>query len=177
MNPKSKRGFLRGKSCYLCGPIKGHDDDGVTWRREITPRLQQTLGIEVIDPCQKGEDFGETLDDKIRFTRIIQAEDWDTLKKEFWPVVRWDLKRVDRADFLIFNYDAKVQTIGSVHELVVAQFEKKPILLKYNRAHLDVFNPWISVFIKKNHFFHEWDQMFSYLENVDRGNIDTSYWV
>lgn len=176
MNPKNRKGLLDGASCYLCGPIKGPVDDGVIWRKEITPRLEN-FGVQVVDPCQKGDDLGETLDDKAYFTSIIQSEDWERLKIEFWPVVRWDLKKVDRADFIVFNYDAKVQTIGSIHELVVAQFEKKPILLKYDRAQLDVFNPWIAVLIKKNHFFHDWDQMFEYLEKVDSGNIDTSYWV
>lgn len=69
MNPKNRKGLLDGTSCYLCGPIKGPVDDGVIWRKEITPRLEN-FGVQVVDPCQKGDDLGETLDDKAYFTNI-----------------------------------------------------------------------------------------------------------
>lgn len=171
---------LNGKSVYLSGSMHSLNDCGTSWRDDITPRLE-SMGITVLDPCKKiilpqngADEIGA---DKERFRKIAVAEDWKKLKEDFWPVVRYDLRCVDLANFIIFNYDASVPTIGTIHELVVATFEKKVILLKYNRSQLHLFNPWIATFIKENHFFYDWEHMFEHLEKVDSGVRDTSLWV
>ena len=168
--------YLKDRVAYLCGPIKDVSDDGTSWRDSITPRLKQ-YGLGVLDPCKKANDKEEIGDAKKKFKDIIMREDWKSLKEEFWPVVRWDLRSVDVSDFVIVDYNPEVSTVGSIHELVVANFEKKPILLKYNKSQLDKFNPWIGVFVKEHHFFSSWDDMFKYLDEVDAGRLDTSLWV
>ena len=168
--------YLKDRVVYLCGPIKDVSDDGTSWRDYITPKLKE-YGLGVLDPCQKANGKEEIGDAKRKFKEIIMREDWKTLKEEFWPVVRWDLRSVDVADFVIVDYNPEVNTVGTIHELVVASFEKKPILLKYNKSQLEKFNPWIGVFIKTHHFFPTWDDMFKYLDEVDAGRLDTSLWV
>ena len=170
--------YLNGKSVYLCGPIKmAIKDDGVGWREEITPRLKK-LGITVLNPCKKTTaEAAEIGEDKNKFTDVILKEQFGLLKKIFWKIVRTDLRMVDASDFLVFNYDPDIPTIGSVHELCVANYEKKVVLLKYEKSQLANFNPWIAVFIKEHHFFSEWDKMFNYLEDVNQGKLDTSLWV
>ena len=168
--------YLVGKSVYLCGNIKNAHLDGVGWRDAVTPTLE-TFGIKVLDPCKKTSTLSEIGEQKKRYTELSMKEDWKTLKEEFWPAVRWDLKSVDMSDFIIFNYDPTLPTVGSIHELVVATFEKKPILLKYDATQLDKFNPWIATFIKEKHFFKTWESMFLYLEDVNNGIFDSSYWV
>ena len=168
--------YLKNKKCYLCGSILMAKDDGVQWREMVTNKLNK-FGVEVLNPCKKVLNGKEIGDDKARFKKIILNEKWGEIKKEFWPVVRTDLRFVDHSDFLIFNYDAKSPTIGSVHELVVANFEKKIILLKYNKKDLKFFNPWICTFIKEHNFFSDWNKMFEYLEGINNGKFDTSLWV
>jgi hypothetical protein len=170
-------GYLNGKSVYLCGPIKMAKDDGVGWREEITPRFKP-FGITVLNPCEKTTvETIEIGEDKNRFREMILQENFGLLKKNFWAIIRSDLKRVDASDFLVLNYDPDIPTVGSVHELCVSNYEKKVVLLKYNKSQLDRFNPWIAVFIKEHHFFSEWDKMFEYLEDVNQGKMDTSLWV
>lgn len=168
--------YLENKTVYLCGAIKQSKDDGVGWRDNITPILEQ-LKINVSDPCKKTIVQSEIGKDKQAFTDLIKHEKWDDIKELFWPVVRYDLRCVDKADFIIFNYDPDVQTVGSIHELVVANFEKKPILLKYDKAQLDKFNPWIATFIKSHHFFDNWDKLIEYLDGINSGKLDSSYWI
>ena len=43
---------LNGLRCYLAGPIDYAADDGVGWRNDITPWLQEK-GVKVLDPCDK----------------------------------------------------------------------------------------------------------------------------
>jgi hypothetical protein len=168
--------YLKEKTVYLCGNIKNAKDDGVGWRNEITPQLNG-LGIKVLNPCAKINGISEIGEQKIYFRELIEKENWKQLKYDFWKVVRSDLKCCDSSDFIIFNYDASVQTVGSIHELVVAQFEKKVILCRYHKDQLDKFNPWIATFIKEHHFFSEWAKMFEYLGKVNDGILDTSLWV
>lgn len=169
--------YLKDKVVYLCGTIHGDSDDGTGWRDEITPKLNK-MGIHVLNPCKKvNSEFGEVGEDKRRFKKMVMGEDWDLLKREFWNIVRYDLRCVDKSDFLILYHDPTIPTVGTIHELVIATFEKKVILLKYDKSQLDSFNPWMATFIKSHHFFPEWDLMFDYLKDVNQGILDTSYWV
>lgn len=172
--------YLKGKKAYLTGPIHSVTDDGVSWRDYITPRLN-TMGIEVLDPCRKtingDADLSEVGKAKLKFKDMIMQENWSLIKKEFWPIIRCDLRMVDHCDFLIFDYNPLVPMVGTIHELVVATFEKKVVLLKYDKSQLKDFNPWIATFIKESHFFPEWDDMFKHLEDVNNGVFDTSLWV
>lgn len=173
--------YLKGKKVYLSGHIHTLNDDGMTWRNYITPLLEE-FDLEVLDPCKKHIKSGdgslsEIGNSKKKFRDMIVNEQWDKVKVDFWPIVRTDLKMVDHCDFVICDYDPTLPTVGTIHELVVATFEKKVILLKYNRDQLESFNPWICTFIKSHHFFADWDLMWEYLEEVDNGKKDTSYWV
>jgi nucleoside 2-deoxyribosyltransferase len=174
------KNYLTGKRVYLSGSMHSLKDSGVSWREEITPRLEK-LGIIVSDPCKKttlpqnGKD--EIGADKEKFKKIILDQNWKKLKEDFWEIVRTDLREVDKCDFVIFCYDPLSPTVGTIHELVVATFEKKVILLKYDKSQLDHFNPWIATFVKEHHFFHDWDDMFMHLKHVDDGVRDTSLWV
>ena len=170
--------YLKGKTVYLCGPIHAVSDDGKGWREIITPRLKR-IGINVLNPCKKTshDSIDEVGEDKKIFRNLIEQERWEELKEKFWKIVRSDLRAIDMADFVIFNYDPSVPMCGSIHEMVVAQFEKKVVLLKYQKSQLPDFNPWICTFVKSHHFFPEWEKMYDYLEKVNKGIFDTSLWV
>lgn len=169
--------YLKGKKVYLSGNIYADLDNAINWRNLLYDRLSK-LGIEIIDPCKKTSDnVSEIGEDRKKWMELIKNEKWGELKEKFWPIVRSDLRSVDYCSFIILKYDPSVPTIGTIHELCVANYEKKVILLKYDKSQLDKFNPWISVFIKEHHFFSEWDQMFKYLEDVNQGKLDTSLWV
>jgi hypothetical protein len=172
--------YLKGKKVYLSGPMHLAIDDGAIWRDSITPKLKD-MGMEILDPCRKpinaNPDLNEVGKNKEKFRDLITVEEWKTVKHEFWPIVRCDLRMVDHCDFIIFNYNPLTPMVGSIHELVVATFEKKVVLLKYDRNQLSDFNPWMATFIKEHHFFAEWEDMFDYLRKVDEGVFDTSLWV
>lgn len=169
--------YLNSKSVYLCGPLHACSDDGSSWRNEITPKLK-SYGLTVEDPTKKTVNgLGEVGDDKAMFQSLVKQKKFMEAKEAFWPIVRKDLRCVDKADFVIFNYDAYSPTVGTWHELVTAANQKKPILLKYDEKQLDKFNVWVLTFAKSSCIFSEWDDMFSYLDKIDSGILDTSYWT
>lgn len=169
--------YLSGKSVYLCGPLHACADDGSAWRDSITPKLL-TYGLNVEDPTKKSAlGVGEVKDDKARFQKLLREKKFIEAKESFWPIVRKDLRCVDKADFLIFCYDPKLPTVGTWHELVTASNQKKPILLKYDESQLEHFNIWVLTFIKSSCIFSEWNDMFAYLDKINNGDLDTSYWT
>lgn len=171
-------GYLKNKIVYLCGPLGSVEDDGKGWRQKITPRLEE-MGVIVSDPTKSTLDgTGEVGDDKKFFKKLLINEDFAGVKKEFWKIVRKDLKAVEKSDFIIMNYMATVTTVGSWHEAVISSLIKKPILLKYDRNELDIFNPWVVTYVKENEFFAEWDDMFKYLsEEIDNRKFTSSKWI
>jgi hypothetical protein len=82
----------------------------------------------------------------------------------------------DQSDFLIVYYSPSVHMFGTIHEMVVASNQKKPILVKYDKEQLDNINPWIFCLIKDNWAFDSWNDMFSYLNKINSGELDSSHW-
>jgi len=170
-------GYLSGKSVYLAGPIHDVSDDGKGWRQILTPRLKE-FGISVEDPTHKSiYGVGEVGDDKNLFKKLAKERKFIELKEKFWPVIRKDLRMIDKVDFIIALYSPKVKMLGTIHELVIAQNERKPILLYCEESELDELNPWILTFTKKGCFFTNWDDIINHLKEVDKGNFDYDYWT
>lgn len=171
--------YLNGSRCYLAGAITSDKTDGVSWREEITERLK-ALGVTVDDPTKTtiASGKGEVGADKAYFRQLIKDRKFDQLKKEFYPIVRKDLRSVDLANFLIVGHDPEIPTVGTIHEIVIAtHIEKKPVLFYCPEEKLDKLNPWMLTFLKKQWIFTNWNDMFNYLGSINNGHLDTSHWV
>lgn len=170
--------YLKDKNVYLAGPIAAVADDGCGWRDFVTPRLVNDFELYVEDPCKKtANGQGEVKDDKAFFKQLVAGGHFDVAREKFWPIVRKDLRCVDKADFLIVYYDPLVHMFGTVHEIVLAHQQKKPILVKYDKENLDKFNIWLCTLAKPKWLFDDWDKMFNYLDLIKSGTIDTEYWT
>ncbi len=169
--------YLKDKSVYLCGPLHACSNDGKDWRQLITPKLS-TYGIKVEDPTKRTiNGVGEVGADKALFQKLIREKNFAEAKERFWPLCRADLRSVDKADFLILNYIPTQPTIGTWNEVTCAVSQKKPILMKYDESQLDKFNVWVLTFIKDGCIFSTWEEMFLYLDKVNNGEFNTSYWT
>lgn len=172
------KNYLNGKTAYLCGAMAALGDSGVQWREWITDKLESEFNMRVLDPTDKTTDgISEIGDDKEKFRELCKKEAWAELKEEFYDVVRWDLRAVDQADVIIVNYDTLVPTVGTWHEVEVANFERKPVLMKYDRKQLATFNPWVTVHMKPQHLFSEWETLFQHLRKVNEGDFDRRRWT
>lgn len=167
--------YLKDKTVYLAGNIHHtvNEDFGVGWRKDITPKLTE-LGIIVINPCITG--VGDAATDQHYFRQLMKERKYEQVKKEFYRVIRKDLKAVDKADFLIFYHNPTLSTIGSVHEVINAVTQKKPVLIMCENSLIEKVNPWLLTLIKPNWLFSEWVDLFNYLEVIDSGRTDTSHW-
>lgn len=171
------KNYLKGKTVYLCGAMAAVADDGKAWREYVTTLLKQR-GVHVLDPTRKKTRCASEIDEnKELFKKLILEENFEKLAEVFAPVARWDLRSVDKADFLVVNYDPSVHTVGTIDEIVIANLERKPILVKYDKTQLDKFNPWLTVRVKPKYLFSSWKALFEHLDVVDRGEFDRDLWT
>lgn len=165
----SKVGYLKDKRVYLSGSITAASDDGQGWRKQISGRLE-SFGLKVDDPTVNvAGKMGEVGADKAYFKQLLKERKFKEAKEAFWPIARKDLRSVDLADFLIFYYDPDLPMFGTIDELVTAsRLQKKPVLMFISPEKIDKMNIWSLVLIKGDCIFTSWEDMFDYLDKIDK---------
>jgi hypothetical protein len=138
-----KKNVLSGATVYLSGPMdfvaSRQEEKEFGWRNRISEFLRE-YGVTVYDPWYKPEakglgDYGKedefstqkrqnwTFEDSPRGERT-RAE----LCDEFWPTLHIDLRMTDTADFLVAFVPTNIYSVGTVHEIVMARLQHKPVL-------------------------------------------------
>jgi len=74
-------------------------------------------------------------------------------------------------------YDPTIHIVGTLHEMIIAHTQQKPILLWFDENKIEKFNPWCLTLIKENMIFTEWDDVITHLRKIDSGEFDSSYWT
>jgi len=168
--------YLTGKTVYLAGPISAvTDNEATTWRNHISNELEK-FGCNILDPCKKTI-YGELGDDKKMFQNLIKERKFQEVKEKFYPIVRKDLRMVDKSDFLIVVYDPTIHMCGTLAEVVLGHTQRKPMLLYIAPEHMEKINPWILTYFKVSWIYDDWNNMIEYLKQIDAGHFDTSYWT
>lgn len=161
--------YLKGKRIYLSGAIEASVDD--LWREVPKESLKERFGLEIFDPFS---------DPKQQWTQpLIQAraeKDYQTMIRIAKAFVRKDLCLVDRSDFLICYLPYKIPTTGSIHEIVVSNNAKKPTLIVCPQG--KEYAPfWLWGFIPEECIFGSWEELYEYLEAVNKGeHRDNNRW-
>ena len=127
---------------YLSGPIENAENDGASWRQDITLWLKKNLNHKVFNPV-------------IETKRIIghrDASDFRSMKKTdpikykkiIREIIKLDLEAViNGSDYLIVKWDESVLKGGGTHgEITMAYWIKKPIFI-VNSLSIDDMSSWI----------------------------------
>lgn len=140
---KKVHNFLQGARVYLAGPMDFVASREVERRygwRNRTRQFLVELGVTVFDPWEKpavrglfeyGKEDNKTIRKRDRWTfepnrkgSAIRAE----LAEYFWETMHIDLRMVDISDFVIAYCPTNIYSVGTVHEIVVARSQHKPVL-------------------------------------------------
>lgn len=135
--------FLKGARVYLAGPmdfVSSREAERKSgWRTRVKEYLD-TLGVTVFDPWDKpairglfeyGKEDATTIKERDRWTFEPTVEGSSTraeLAEYFWETMHIDLRMVDISDFVIAYCPTHVYSVGTVHEIVVARSQHKPVL-------------------------------------------------
>lgn len=158
---------LDGHQCYLIGPMDNVEDNGVSWRREITPFLQQ-LNIGILDPTNKACDYGyEDCHTKDKLKSLRKLGEYDEVCKIVKGIVRTDLRMVDRADFVIAYINTDIFMCGSFIEIAHATNQRKPIIIMCEQGKKNVPGFLWGLCGGHSTFFGAWQQVKDYLRCID----------
>jgi hypothetical protein len=137
---KSPANILKSTRVYLSGPMDFVGSRVVEkylgWRALLTPVLR-ALGSTVLDPWNKPAIRGhgayglegiqpakEAYENDFWVNRSTRAR----FEKDFWETVHIDLRMTDVADFLVSFVPTNIYSVGTVHEIVLARSQFKPVL-------------------------------------------------
>jgi len=154
--------YLKGKRCYLAGPIEA-DVTTHNWRTDPKRVLKEEFEIDLFDPH---EDPKEQWVPHIVTCR--EAKDYDGMTRIARDFVRKDLSVVDRSDFIIACLPYRVPTTGTVHEIVNSSNAKKPTMIVCPEGKEKV-PIWYYGFIDHNFMFGSWEDLYTYLREVNDG--------
>jgi len=169
--------LLKNTKTYLIGPME-NDADGQDWREYMEERLNSLFGVKCFNPYKQAfiNCASESLDDIEKRKKWRMKGKFDELHIEMQEVIKRDLRLIDLSTFIVCNIDPNRPTWGTVHELVLASLQFKPILVRIkDKAQMPI---WLCGLLDHNLFFESFDDIIQYLDGVDKGKIPVSfkYW-
>lgn len=170
INNSKPKGLLYKSKVYLGGNLENVNDE-IGWRKKLTDKLS-LIGITCLDPTKEtflGYNL-ETRQDREYLKERRELGDFDYVSSYMEEVIARDLRCIDLSDFVIFKIEVQNPTYGTVHELVVAEQEHKPILVIVNDRHK--FPLWLSGLVEKEHIFENEDDLLNYLTGVNDNKIE-----
>jgi len=175
--------FLEGMNVYLSGPIDHAEDLGKGWRNEIKPELRK-LKMKVFDPCSKpaylcrhlGLPKGKTELDVIN--ALKKAGRWDEAEKLVRKVMHVDLRTVDIVDLVVAKVDPEIPMCGTIHELVMASIEQKPVMVMCKGGKKRIHG-WLLGLIGHKNIYATQKQLIKRLHAINdgRARVDNTRWL
>jgi len=127
---------------YLSGPIENAENDGASWRHDMTLWLKNNLNHKVFNPVIETKSIIGNLNSS-NF-RAMKKTDPIKYKNIIREIIKLDLEAVvNDSDYLIVKWDKSVLKGGGTHgEVTMAYWIKKPIFI-VNSLPLDDMSSWI----------------------------------
>lgn len=168
--------LLKNSYCYLVGPIE-YSENCFDWRITIAEALKQ-IDIKCFDPNKDHfiNQLTETQEDRDKLKNQRDDGDWEAISKYMKGVISRDLRMVDLSTFIIGKIDPEVPTFGTIHEIVIASLQNKPILIYTDDKRK--FPLWLAGLINMDLVFESWGDIVEYLMRIDSGEIyaNPKYW-
>lgn len=149
---KTGRGHLWKARVYLSGPMdfvaSRQEEMKFGWRNRVSQFLKR-LGVTVFDPWYKPQvryfqDYGREnpkSQEEIKTLWIYHParkaqKARAVCAHRFWETLHIDLRMVDTSDFVIAYCPTTIYSVGTVHEIVMARLQRKPVLFVSPRIQL-----------------------------------------
>ena len=158
---------LKGSLFYISGAMDRVPDGGIEWRVWITPKLKE-FGIGVLNPCDKPLDIAQENQNTRKNIQNYKNGGWfDEVRRIMKPITNIDLRLIDVCSAVIVYLDTDVHTAGTNHEMALAIMQKKPVLIMCKQGKAGIPNWWFGI-TPHELFFSSWDELFVYLNHIDK---------
>ena len=163
--------------CYLAGAIDFAPDGGRDWRTEWTKKLID-LGFkpkQIFSPTKKPiSNTRFDLDNEAQIMADLrEKEDWDGLSQVVAEIAHIDLRLVDKSDLILVNFpkgsDGKqVPTYGTIHEIVNARKQRKPVLMVWEGGK-KTCSGWLMWLVGHQNVFSTFEELADTLKKIANG--------
>lgn len=121
--------LLKDTRVYLAGNLE-YCSDTENWRDKITKELN-AIGVKVLSPTKVMfvDQPAETPEFRAQLLKNRAEGNFEEVETYMRYVVQRDLRAIDVVDFCIFNFEIDKPTFGTVHELVMAIQQQKPVFV------------------------------------------------
>lgn len=172
---------------YLGGPMDFAPDGGSGWRNMLTERLIN-MGFKrnhIFSPVKKP--LTQTpfdLDNEAQIMQSLrQKKDWAGICSTMGMLAHIDLRLLDLSNVIIVHFplDAKgrrINTYGTVHEIVVARQQHKPVLVVWEGG-LDTCSGWIMWLVGYENIFATFNELIEKMQSISSGkeSYDPKDWL
>jgi len=156
---------LKDSRCYMSFPIEFAGDDApkITSYKENIIVFLKSKNVKVFDPKKISfRGITEIIDRK----KLFEEENYEELVRQMKIIVRKDLRCVDLSDFTIAILPKDVKTTGTIHEIIEADRQKKPVLI-YCPHGLRYIPAWLFGIIPLRFMFKSLNELINYLNYID----------
>mgnify|MGYP001160091672 FL=1 len=155
---------------YLSGPIENAENDGASWRQDMTLWLKDNLNHEVFNPVLETKNIIGHLNPSI--FRSMKKTDPIEYKNIIREIIKLDLEAlINDSDYLIVKWDKSVLKGGGTHgEVTMAYWIKKPIFI-VNSLPIDDMSSWI--FSCSDFIFNDFKSLKKKLKQLYKGIPNT----
>jgi len=170
-----KEKMLFNSHSFLSGGIDRIDDDGVGWRKSLIARCENdNLGIVFFDPCDKPKGLGSEIGlEKEKVKSLVELGLWEEARECVKMFRHYDLRAIDRCDFVVVKIDINTHLCGTYNEIFLAERQNKPIFVIMGEGQKKKDIPtWLISFINENEIFESEDEFMIYLNKINNGEIE-----
>ena len=154
---------------YLCGPMDYAQDGGREWRDVMTEGLVD-IGFDrtqILNPCQKPiSSAGHNMSAEVEMMNAYrEMEDWEGLERLMKKIMNIDLRLVDKSDIVIVNISSDVRTTGTIHEVVQARMQHKPVYLIDTQGMSHV-SGWMLALVGRDRIHHSLESVIEEIRRI-----------
>jgi nucleoside 2-deoxyribosyltransferase len=166
---------LKNSMVYVAGNIE-YTENAVDWREYVKNDLNK-IGVKVLSPLNFTfiDHIKEGPDTKKYLADWRHIGEYDDISRHMKRVVQKDLRLIDKSDFVIFNLEITKPTFGTIHELIVALSQKKPVFLIVKKSECPF---WLFGIISHHSMYDTIDEALDSIHKINSGEIlmDENKW-
>jgi len=155
-----------------------HTSGAEGWREFVKTKLG-SVGINTLSPLDT-KFLGypvESREDIVKMKQFRTEGDYKKVSDYMKMVIRKDLRLIDLSDFIIVNMEVSKPTFGTMHELVIAGQQKKPIFVSISEGKREC-PLWILGLVDPDFIFNDINSVVDFVLSIDSGdeNMDLERW-
>lgn len=169
-------GILARTRTYLAGNLE-FSKETTNWRKKIQWELGK-LEIRCFNPMEDNfiGDIQEDDEYRNKMIKLREDGDYEYVRNFMKRIIQKDLRLIDIVDFIIFKFEFDSPTYGTLHELFVANFQKKPcFIIAEDKRKIPL---WLVGLIPEKYIYKSVDNLIEKIYDIDGGKvkIDSDRW-